>query len=431
VWLAVGWLGLFGLQRYNRELGYLEGFRVEDVVYRVLSGFPSLAQSISRLVQWLVGFFGDNLLPTVVVATMLVPLGFAARVVARARVRAGGADPLDGLRRWLTEHRAGSVAVVALLPVVQQALLVRDQWWRWTYPDHPVWVLPVFVALYGYAQLRFARGALRALTAPTLTSKDGAGPQVSPDEIRFSAVAVTRETKGAVAALGLVTLAVATWVATRPDNDLFRDPRVLSVLASYMGVAVVSALAFRRASRVSIGVDGIYVGGSSRPRFYAYRGVDGVRVRGGDIEIVRRDAVVLRLQLHGEDAGRREAIVARIQEALARAKEVERDAAAHFVTSRSPKRVSDAAQGRVDYRMPAVSEDALWALVEGSGVDAATRTAAAEALAHRGKTVDRKRFRVAAAHCAEPKVRVVLEELGAEEHGEAGEGRRAVAQPVR
>ncbi|MGH7293989.1 MAG: hypothetical protein ACRELB_03600, partial [Polyangiaceae bacterium] len=76
------------------------------------------------------------------------------------------------------------------------------------------------------------------------------------------------------------------------------------------------------------------------------------------------------------------------------------------------EKVSDAVQGRLDYRMPSVSEDALWRLVEGQGVDAATRQAAAEALARNGVAKDRARFRVAAAHCADPQVRVVLEELG-------------------
>ncbi|HEY8086286.1 MAG TPA: hypothetical protein VIF09_00525 [Polyangiaceae bacterium] len=419
--VAVGWSSVYGLQRYDAQAQQLHGFRLEDVAYRVLSGFPSLAHLVAHVIDMLTSLLAVNLMGTVGVATLLLPLAFAVRLVARARVRAGHADPLDGVRRW-NGTRRGAIALSTALPVLWQTFLLAEGF-RWAGNNESLWleVLVAGVVVFGFGQVRVARAGLRELLAPTLPSTDVTAPEVSPDEIRFAAVAVTRETKAAVASLAALTLGMVAFVATRPIAELFRDPRVLTAIAAYVGVAAVGALAFRRASRISVGLDGIYVGGTSRRRFYPYRDVEQVRVRGGDIELVRRDAVVLRLQLHGEDAARREAIVARIEEALARVKEVERDAAAHFVTSRSAKKVSDAAQGRVDYRMPAVSEDALWALVEGSGVDAATRTAAAEALAHRGKTVDRDRFRVAAAHCAEPKVRVVLEELGAEEQGEVRE----------
>jgi hypothetical protein len=103
--------------------------------------------------------------------------------------------------------------------------------------------------------------------------------------------------------------------------------------------------------------------------------------------------------------------MARIHEGLARVKDVERDAAANFVTSRSTDKVAQSARGGGDYRMPSVSHDALWSLVEGSAVAAPTRTAAAEALLSTGGIPERERLRVAAAHCADPHVRVALEEL--------------------
>jgi hypothetical protein len=125
--------------------------------------------------------------------------------------------------------------------------------------------------------------------------------------------------------------------------------------------------------------------------------------------------VVLRLQLHGEDATRRDAIMARIHEALGRVKDVERDAAANFVTSRSTDKVAQSARGGGDYRMPSVSHEALWSLVEGTAVAEPTRTAAAEALVGTGGVPERERLRVAAAHCADPRARLALEELADDE----------------
>jgi hypothetical protein len=402
-------------------------FRADDAIYRVLSGVPALAQIAHHWLDVFTDSFTASYVVTLAAATLMVPLGFVVRLVARARVRAGASDPLAALRSWRDAHPSLSLALLAAFPALAQLMWMRMLWWRVShYSVLANLALFVAPALYGWAQVRLMRGGARDLLAPTVTATTDAAPALDPDEIRFAAVAVTRETKAAVGGLAALTLGVAAWVATRPILDLFRDPRVLAVLAGYVAIAAASALVFRRASRIAVGVDGIYVGGSSRPRFYAYRDLDEVRVRGGDVELVKRGRVMLRLQLHGEDATRREAIVARIAGALARAKEVDRDAAAHFVTSRSTEKVSDAVQGRLDYRMPSVSEDALWSLVEGQGVDAPTRQAAAEALARRGARGDRARFRVAAAHCADPRVRVVLEELGSgEETAEEGEERSA------
>ena len=420
LFVVASWVGLLGLGR-----AYRLWLRADDAIYRILSGFPALAQIAHHWLDVFTDSFSASYGVTVAAATLIVPLGFVLRLVARARVRAGASDPLAALRSWRDAHPALTLTLLAAFPVLTQLLWARNLWWRVSHygvlANLAFFVAPV---LYGWAQVRLMRSGARDLLAPTLPATTDAAPALDPDAIRFAAVAVTRETKGAVAGLAALTLGVAAWVATRPILDLFRDPHVLTVLASYVGVAAVSALVFRRASRIAVGVDGIYVGGSSRPCFYAYRGLDEVRVRNGDIELVKRERVVLRLQLHGQDATRREAIVARITDALARAKEVDRDAAAHFVTSRSTEKVSDAVQGKLDYRMPSVSEDALWSLVEGQGVDAPTRQAAAEALSRRGVSGDRARFRVAAAHCADPRVRVVLEDLGSDVE-EAGEPRSA------
>ncbi|HEY3821686.1 MAG TPA: hypothetical protein VGL81_31180 [Polyangiaceae bacterium] len=415
VTLVVGWavaiLANVRLHDYNTLFGHLHN-GIEDAIYRIFSGFPALQEVVHRFhlatESALLGGFAMAL----AAGTLLVPLAFMARMIARARLRAGHPDPLDRVRRW-TSRPARRVALVAAFPVLSQAFMLYEiivrEFGAWS----PSYYL-VAGLVGGLAQLPFARGALRALLAPTLAVRstgDLAPVEIGADEIRFNAVAVTRESQAAVAALAAVTLGVVGWLISLPTLALFKDPRVFTVLPVYILVAAGSALVFRGASRISVGVDGVYVGGTSRPRFFAYSDLDEARVKAGDIELVRGDRVVLRLQLHGEDATRRDAIMARIHEGLARVKDVERDAAANFVTSRSTDKVAQSARGGGDYRMPSVSHDALWSLVEGSAVAAPTRTAAAEALLSTGGIPERERLRVAAAHCADPHVRVALEEL--------------------
>jgi len=129
--------------------------------------------------------------------------------------------------------------------------------------------------------------------------------------------------------------------------------------------------------------------------------------------------MLLRLQLHGRDAMRRDAIVERIRAGIARVAMVERDGAANLVKAASPDTVARSMRGGADYRMASVSRDGLWALVEGAAVDADARTAAARAILETGTTEERARVRVAAGLCADPQVRVALEEM-ADDEPEAG-----------
>jgi hypothetical protein len=95
--------------------------------------------------------------------------------------------------------------------------------------------------------------------------------------------------------------------------------------------------------------------------------------------------------------------------------EVEREGAANFVASASRSTLARSSSGGADYRVPAVSRDALWQLVEGAGVNATARTAAAAVLAQTSDEAERGRLRIAAERCADPRVRIVLEELASEE----------------
>ena len=153
------------------------------------------------------------------------------------------------------------------------------------------------------------------------------------------------------------------------------------------------------------------VAGTSRTRFFAYRDLDDVRVTGGDLELLRRGNVVVRLQLHGADAVRRDAVCDRIRRHID-AREGGKDAvAAQLVASASREQLARVASGGADYRAASLSREALWALIEGPAVDAASRRATAEALAKTSDEGERARLRVAAEHCADPQVRVALERL--------------------
>jgi hypothetical protein len=271
------------------------------------------------------------------------------------------------------------------------------------------------MALAVWAIYALTKKGLRELLAPTMVS--GQAPtrfEIGPDEIVFDAVAVTRRTLATVAAFSAVTLGAPLYIATLPILALFHDRSLFYLVLGDVVFAAAGALAFRRASRISVGVDGVHVRGTSRARFFAYRDIDSARVNGSDIELVKRGRVALRLQLHGEDAARRDAVLARITENLARVKEGRGAVAAQLVATSSKDDLARVAHGAADYRMATLTREQLWALVEGPEVEASARKAAAEALvssAAPGDGRERARLRVAADHCAEPNVRVALAEL--------------------
>jgi hypothetical protein len=384
---------------------------LQVVVYRVFSGFPALAISVDKL-RWI---FFENLefsySATVFCASLAVPLAMVLRMLARARLRAGHPDPLDRVRRVVASHPAWTHAATAGM-----AALVQWAWLKILPPEyefHRVAYLAL-AAVAAAVQWRLAAAGLRAFLAPTVEG-EAEEATIEADEIHFAAVAVTRETLGMVGALGALTVAAVAFMAGIQIQQLYRDPHLFTVMLAYTGIAAASALAFRLASRISVGVDGVRVGGTSRTRFFAYRDLDDVREERGDVLLVKRGRTLLRLQLHGKDATRREAIVERIRAGIARVAVVERDGAANLVKSASPDTVARSMRGGADYRVASVSRDGLWALVEGSAVDAQARTAAARAILETGTDEERSRIRVAAGLCADPQVRVALEELADEE----------------
>jgi hypothetical protein len=360
------------------------------------------------------------------VTSLAVPLALLVRTVARARLRAGFADPLDRVRSWTAAHATGTRALLALPSLAWVSSLVLfiahaiRHWGEWSMfgelagtpivqAEHSVFnsgmaVFACFGVVASIGIYALAKRGLRGLLVPTWVPEE-AGLAEAEDRVHFDAVAVTAETRAAVAAMAL--LPVLTVLAARG----LAQPATEMVLAGYVAVALGGVFAFRRASRIAVGFDGIYVGGSSRAKFFAYASLDGARAKENNLELLRGERVVLRLQLHGKDAADQAAILRRIEEAIARAHEGTSSAAAQVVVGTSERQLARLASGAADYRAPTLTREQLWALVEGPEHDAATRTAAAKALARTGDDEERARLRVAADHHAEPHSRVVLKEL--------------------
>ncbi len=341
-------------------------------------------------------------------ATILLPLGIVGRMVARAHTRAGHVDPLDRVRDFARVHPKVTGALLCLPGVLWSMLFLR--WYRGTALELlPRFVLPALIS--GYGHLALARFGLRALLAPTLSEAESEPVDVTKDEIRFNAVAVTRETRAAVGVVAALSVVMAAAALVLPIGTLMHDARFFAAVSGYVAVVLAGTAFFRKASRIAIGLDGVLVYGTSRTRFFAYRDLDGARTRSGDLEILRGSKVVLRLQLHGHDATRRDAVLERLKASLTRANDEQNDATTGYVASASSLDLVRAAQGAGDYRRAAVSREQLWAVVEGPAIDSASRKAAAEALAHSCDEGERARLRVAAEHCAEPMVRIALHQL--------------------
>jgi len=346
-------------------------------------------------------------------ATIAGGVGLFVRSLARARVRAGFPDALDDLRRWAAAHPR-SLAAVTVGPAVLwmvgslQMLALRGVVDGW---DTFLAAVALPAALVWALQSAMMRAGLRALLAPTLSATEARGDEVRADGLTFDAVAVTPETVGAVALLAAISVVMAVLAFVLPTPTLVRSPGFLAALVGYLVLAVGGAALFRRASRICVGLDGIYVSGTARRRFIPFHEVDGARVSLGALELFRGERVVLRLQLHGEDALRRDALAARVSAAIAVADAQRNEPAADFVRSASSEALHRAAGGVSSYRESAPSREQLWQMLESPAIDAEGRKAAAAALARGGDTPERVRLRVAAEQCAEPSVRARIMEL--------------------
>jgi hypothetical protein len=368
-----------------------------------------------------------------VAATLLVPVGVLARFGARGRVRAGLGDPLERVRAWIARH-AGWMRVLTAAPAAALA-----SWIAWTtfvmsgfghnddmvetLANGSVWAILGVAAAAALTAL--SRAGVRALLAPHADADLSTRTAVGHDEITFDAVAVTPETRAAVAGMGGLALVASVLVAVAP----LRGATPLIGTVAYLAIALAGTAAFRRASRIAVGVDGVLVKGTSRTRFFAYRELDGARAEGSDIELLRRDRVMVRLQLHGDDVARREAILARVRDSIEHARATSDARATNLAASSTAAQLARSAGGGADYRTASLTRDELWALVEGPSIDGATRAAAAAALVRTGDDAQRARLRVVAESCAEPRTRVALHEVAELDTGDPFEplARRALA----
>ncbi len=413
------------------------------------------ASAMHELIATTTHLVGPTLMQLVIGLTFAVPLGMLGRMVARGRIRAGLPDPLDRARDWTAAHphatRALRVLPAAWWLWAEAQAAYQFFFWRWAlylgfykmtgpWPSlrgmtdgeifrhacetYPGWTAGIVCTMAATAGLLYkATGpALGAFLAPTVDAreKEDARAPTSDRRVAFDAVAVTVETRAAVAAMA--ALPVLTFFAMRGARLGGTGTDV--ALAAYVSVAIGGALAFRRASRIAVGIDGIFVTGTSRSRFFAYRDLDAVRTRGSDIEVLRRDRVVLRLQLHGDDATQRDAIVARIQEAADTAKQQRTATVGEIVATASDEKLARLGEGGAEgYRSASVTKEQLWSLVGAPEADAQVRTAAARALVKSGDDKERARLRVTANECAQPAVRVALMELAGDEddddHGDS------------
>jgi hypothetical protein len=371
---------------------------------------------LDELLQMVAGIIGPSYVAGLVGATIATALGFLVRTIARARLRAGQADPLEQLRALASAHPRRVAALLPAPAVAWAALVAAHNLGQFDYHRSfsvlPGLILPVIVALLAHVAL--ARRGFRALLAPTLDEAEAGAEQAHADGFTFDAVAVTRETRAAVGGLAAISAMMTAAMFVLPVSRM-RDPAFVGALAAYVALTASVAFLFRRASRISIGLDGIFVRGSSRARFFGFRDIDGAEVRGSDLVLLRGQHVVLRLQLHGKDASRRDALLVRLQAAISRAVAERDDPATSFVSGASTADITRAAEGGADYRKQAVSREQLWAVLEGPAIDTASRRAAAEALSRSREPKERARLRIAAEQCAEPSVRIRMNELLADD----------------
>jgi hypothetical protein len=368
---------------------------------------------------------GTNLLPPLIFAlTLAVPVAMLVRTLARARLRTRLSDPLDGVRAWTTAHPKATRSVLAVPALfwvgnlIRHAALYIHHWGgRSMYGDlagndvirhlHLTYAasmgtLACVLLLPALGVHAATRWGLRAFLAPTLDPEEEKVGMAVEDRIVFDAVAVTTETRAAVA--GMAALPFVTFFAAQAAH--LGNGATEATLAMYVAVAMAGMLAFRRGSRIAVGADGVLVTGTSRTRFFAYHGLAVFRGKGSDVVLVRGSRIVLRFQLHGEDATQKEAMVARIQKGIDAAKELEKAATGQVITSVSEDQLLRLA--------PAVTREQLWSLVEGPEHDVRMQTAAARALAKTGDSDERARLRIAAGHCAQPEMRVTLMALAEE-----------------
>lgn len=364
-------------------------------------------------------------------AGIAAPVGMLIRVAARRHMRGGGRDQLAWIRGKVDEHRA-LPSLVAAMPSVLVGMMLWLMAATSRSPDDASspalrLILPLFAtpALWGLAAL--SRRYLALLLRPPMSAEDRVRSAPSPDEIHFAAVAVTRESKALVAAFGLLTAAFLAVLTSLPYRLPMEHALGGTLAYALFGAAMVGA--YRRASRIVVGADGVLIKGTSRTRFFAYRDLDDVTSRAfGSVVLRARGRDVLALELHGDDARLYADIGARIGAHIARAHEEAGHGLQRFAEAASSGALARAAHGQGDYRARGTSRDDLMALIESPATAPAARVAAAEALAQASDGAELRRIRVAAERCADPAAREALRKVAAASREAAAEEEALAAE---
>jgi len=395
-------------------------------------------EHIRQLVTQDVDLISQTLELAAIASVLALIVGALGRFVARSRVRAGHADPLEKCRNFVTRRPRWTALFTALPALGWSSLVVRSLADGRTIEASLLaagqFVLPTGVAFVSIAYL--ARAMRRAFLAPTFDGESKGEAAIRDAEgFTFDAVAVTTQTAGAVGGMAALSVGMIAMVSSRTRlNELDAAGILVPLLAAYVVAALGGAFLFVRKSKIAIGIDGVLVGGTTRRQFVAYRDIDLARAVGDTIELRARKRTVLRLQLHGEDAGRREAIIDRLNAAIARVQSHRADPAAAFVEGASVAELSRAAEGAASYRMTAPTREKLWEIFESPVLAAEARQVAAEALVSGIDDAERTRFRIAADRVAEPATRVRLQELleanEIEEPEESPRATRAMDSPA-
>lgn len=390
----------------------------------------SAGRSFPSSFWWWTSRFVDPMWTVVAFASASVALVALAFRQARGAMAGSARDPVIKLRDLLRRHPWVGRVLPWVPALLQAPSLVRyvlrpaeaaNLWATYSRTTGPLALLAVgsLTALAVHFALR-SLDVIADRPADTVTTVDR-------DETTFLAVAVNARTQGAV--LGVFALTVAMIYGVSQPHFWMRDAAGGLPLAAYAVASLGFAAWFRKASTIAVGRDGIFVRGTSKERFYSYQDFDEVRLAGMHFDFHRAGKRVLRLQLHGTDDARAEALAERIRAALALSHRT--DGAHLLARSAVAGSLGRAARGATDYRQPSVSREQLWELVEGEATDRQARLAAAEALAGASGADDRARLRIAAAQVADPKVRVMLEDLADDEHQAAAASVIDAAKPAR
>ncbi len=436
LWKTLG-LMLIGIVLAMRVTGssLLDG--IGDLIIRALSTEEEDLR-VYMLVHRVIGLVVETYRLALIGSVLALIIGGLSRLIARSHVRAGQRDPLERVRSFVEKHPRWALAFEALPALGWATLIARSAMffaangpWEAMLPQV---VFPTGIAFFGIVYL--VRSGVRALLAPLLDRDvEGQGGSLDAEGFTFDAVAVTPQTLGAIAAMIALTLGVLGVVTSREALSFLRETHTNGAFfATYIAAALGGSYLFARKSKVAIGLDGVLIGGTSKRRFVAYRDIDHARALGETIELRARARTVLRLQLHGEDAGRRVAIVNRLNAAIARVQTHRADPAAAFVEGASVAELTRAAEGAASYRMAAPTREKLWEIFESPVLAAEARRAAAEALVPGIDAEERTRFRIAADHVAEPATRLRLQELlendAEEEQAKSTRPARALDAPV-